>query len=57
MVRLATVILGLITRIIPMVILYIVAAIIVPERGIGPGPEPAACVSTGRPGSGALVLG
>jgi len=57
MVRLATVILGLITGIIPMVILYIVAAIIVPERGIGPGPEPAACVSTGRPGSGALVLG
>jgi len=57
MVRLATVILGLITGIIPMVILYIVAAIIVPERGVHSGPDSAAYVSTGRPGSGALVVG
>jgi phage shock protein C len=57
MVRLATAILGLITGIIPMAILYVVAAIVVPERGINAGAEPTAYVSTGRPGSGALVLG
>jgi phage shock protein PspC (stress-responsive transcriptional regulator) len=57
MVRLATAILGLITGIIPMVILYIVVAIVVPERGVGQIPEAAPYASTGRPGNGAVIVG
>jgi phage shock protein C len=67
MVRLATAILGLITGIIPMTILYIVAAIVVPERGTATGypaipyaSTPYASTpyaSTARPGSGALIFG
>jgi phage shock protein PspC (stress-responsive transcriptional regulator) len=57
MVRLATAILGLITGIIPMTILYIVAAIVVPERGADRSSETAAYASSGRQGSGALIIG
>ena len=57
MVRLATVILGVITGIIPMTILYIVVAIVVPERGLGTGYPTMPYASTGRPGSGALIFG
>jgi phage shock protein PspC (stress-responsive transcriptional regulator) len=57
MVRLATAILGVITGIIPMTILYIVAAIVVPERGADRSSETTAYASTGRPGSGALIFG
>jgi phage shock protein PspC (stress-responsive transcriptional regulator) len=57
MVRLATAILGLLTGIIPMVILYVVAAIVVPERGAGVGTEAPPYASMGRPGSGALIVG
>jgi phage shock protein C len=57
MVRLATAIIGLITGIIPMTILYIVAAIVVPERGAGQGYEATPYASTGRSGSGALIIG
>jgi phage shock protein PspC (stress-responsive transcriptional regulator) len=58
MVRLATAILGLITGIIPMTILYVVAAIVVPERGSGEVPESFAGYA--RPagaGNGALLVG
>lgn len=57
MVRLATAILGLLTGIIPMVILYVVAAIVVPERGAGVGIDAPPYASTARPGSGALIVG
>ena len=57
MVRLATAILGLLTGIFPMAILYIVVAIVVPERGVGVGPYVDPEASTGRPGGGALILG
>ena len=57
MVRLATAILGLLTGIIPMVILYVVAAIVVPERAAGVGIDGPPYASTGRPGSGALIVG
>ena len=62
MVRLATAILAVITGIIPMTILYIVAAIVVPERGFGTD-HPAmgypftAYPATGRPRNGALIFG
>jgi phage shock protein PspC (stress-responsive transcriptional regulator) len=54
-VRLATVVVGLFTGIFPMMILYIIAAIVVPER---PGgiPEPVQS-APGRPGQGALFIG
>ena len=57
MVRLATAILGLITGIIPMTILYIVAAIVVPERGPGDVAEPAGYARPATPGNGALIVG
>jgi phage shock protein C len=64
MVRLATLILGLFSGIFPMVILYVVVAIVVPERGVGVGvdgvahgADSPALAGTGRPGSGALILG
>lgn len=57
MVRLATAILGLITGVIPMTILYIVAAIVVPERGPGDIAEPAGYARPANPGNGALVVG
>jgi phage shock protein PspC (stress-responsive transcriptional regulator) len=57
MVRLATAILGLLTGIIPMAILYVVAAIVVPERGAGVGIDARPYASTGRPGGGALIVG
>jgi hypothetical protein len=57
MVRLATAILGLITGVIPMTILYIVAAIVVPERGPGDVTEPAAYVRPASSGNGALIVG
>ena len=57
MVRLATAILGLLTGIFPMVILYVVAAIVVPERGAGIAEAPPSYASTGRPGSGGLIVG
>jgi hypothetical protein len=56
MVRLATVVVGLLTGIFPMAILYVVVAMVVPERGFGVG-DRAAEVSVGRPGNGALILG
>jgi phage shock protein C len=55
MVRLATVVVGLLTGIFPMAILYVVVAMVVPERGVGVGNP--ATVSVGRPGNGALILG
>jgi phage shock protein C len=55
-VRLVTVVIGLLTGVVPMLILYIVAAIVIPERGEGLAPEPAP-VAAGRPGQGALILG
>lgn len=57
MVRLATAVLGLFTGIIPMVILYVVVAVVVPERAIGQGPVPLSTTQAGRPGSGALIVG
>jgi phage shock protein C len=55
-IRLVTVVIGLLTGVVPMLILYIVAAIVIPERGEGAVAEPAA-IAPGRPGQGALVLG
>jgi phage shock protein PspC (stress-responsive transcriptional regulator) len=61
MVRLATVIIGLMTAIIPMIIVYVVIAIVVPERGYdevtGTATGP---IATPRPrsnGNGAMVVG
>lgn len=59
MVRLATAVIWLFTGIIPMTVLYIVAAIIVPERDVEEGPDLAA-VAHARPaavGSGVLIFG
>ncbi|HEY7522336.1 MAG TPA: PspC domain-containing protein [Candidatus Limnocylindrales bacterium] len=55
-VRLATVVVGLFTGIFPMVVLYIVAAIVVPERPGGMPPEPVSATA-GRSGQGALFIG
>jgi phage shock protein C len=60
MVRLATAILGLITGIIPMTVLYIVAAIVVPERRPGDLGAPGNDFDYTRPastGNGALIVG
>jgi phage shock protein C len=57
MVRLATAIIGLVTGIIPMTIIYIFAAIVVPERGAGQGYVATPYAATGRSGSGALIIG
>ncbi|HEX5147964.1 MAG TPA: hypothetical protein VFW02_02705, partial [Candidatus Limnocylindrales bacterium] len=54
---LATAILGLVTGIIPMTILYIVAAIVVPERGPGDFAEPVGYARPATPGNGALIVG
>jgi phage shock protein C len=53
-VRLAALVIGLFTGIVPMVVLYIAAAIIVPEGTAGAGEVPTA---TRTPGQAALVLG
>lgn len=55
-VRLATVVIGLLTGIVPMTILYIIAAIVIPERASGMLPETGPAVPV-RPGQGALILG
>jgi phage shock protein PspC (stress-responsive transcriptional regulator) len=57
MVRLATAFLGLITGIVPMLILYIVAAIVVPERGPYEAVDPAAYPRPAVAGNGALIVG
>ena len=62
MVRLATVIIGLMTAIIPMVIVYVVIAIVVPERGYGDVTPATATgpTASARPvsnGNGALIVG
>ncbi len=57
MVRLATAFLGLITGIFPMLILYIVAAIVVPERAHGDVVEPAGYARPATAGNGALIVG
>ena len=53
-VRLAAIVLGLFTGIVPMVVLYIVAAIVLPETGASPGDRP---TSYATPGQASLVLG
>jgi phage shock protein C len=53
-VRLVTVVLGLFTGIVPMVVVYIVAAIVVPELGAAPGDRSA---TNAAPGQASLVLG
>jgi len=60
MVRLATVIVALMTALIPMLIVYVVVAIVVPERGPGDVVAPAGHVASARPasaGNGALIVG
>lgn len=62
MVRLATVIIGLLTAVIPMIIVYVVIAIVVPERGYGEvatGTQSgsSAPVPRGSSGNGALIVG
>lgn len=58
-VRLATVVIGLLTGIIPMLILYIVAAIVIPESPEGYVPPAVTAGSGATParGQGALILG
>jgi hypothetical protein len=51
---LAALVIGLFTGIMPMVVLYIAAAIIVPEGTAGAGEGP---IATRTPGQAALVLG
>jgi phage shock protein C len=53
-VRLAALVIGLFTGIVPMVVLYIVAAIVVPESGASPGDRP---TTNAVPGQATLVLG
>jgi phage shock protein C len=53
-VRLAAIVLGLFTGIVPMVVVYIVAAIVVPEAGASPGDQPTRYAA---PGQASLVLG
>jgi phage shock protein C len=53
-VRLAAIVIGLFTGIVPMVVLYIVAAIVVPEMAASPGDRPTA---NAVPGQATLVLG
>jgi phage shock protein C len=53
-VRLAALVIGLFTGIFPMVVLYIVAAIVVPEVGASQGDRPTA---NSVPGQATLVLG
>jgi len=59
MVRLATAVIWLFTGIVPMTILYIVAAIIVPERGAGEAPALNGMprIRSASPGSGILIFG
>ena len=59
MVRLATVILAIVTGIVPMVVVYIAAAIVIPERGgaMPQGASDAATAAPAVPGQGALLLG
>ena len=57
MVRLATAFLGLITGIFPMLILYIVAAIVVPERGPFEAVGAAGYARPFAAGNGALIVG
>jgi hypothetical protein len=53
-VRLAAIVIGLFTGIVPMVVLYIVAAIVVPELGTSLGDRP---IAYAAPGQATLVLG
>ena len=53
-VRLAAIVLGLFTGIVPMVVVYIVAAIVVPELGASPGDRP---TTFAAPGQAYLVFG
>lgn len=57
MVRLATAFLGLITGIFPMLILYIVAAIVLPERGVDPSLAANGYARSSSRGNGTLILG
>jgi len=59
MVRLATAVIWLFTGIVPMTILYIVAAIIVPERGAvqAPASNGGAAARPASVGSGVLIFG
>jgi phage shock protein C len=57
MVRLATLFLGLITGIFPMLILYIVAAIVLPERALDAPSTPGAYARSAGRGSGTLIIG
>lgn len=53
-VRLAAIVVGLFTGIVPMVVVYIVAAIVVPELEASPGDRP---TTFAVPGQASLVLG
>ena len=57
MVRLATAFLGLITGIFPMLILYIVAAIVLPERWLETPSAPGVYVRSSSRGNGMLIVG
>ncbi len=57
MVRLGAAILGIVTGIVPMLVVYIVAAIVIPERGGAPAGEAVGPAIPATPGSGTLVLG
>jgi phage shock protein PspC (stress-responsive transcriptional regulator) len=56
-VRLLAAILGIFTGIVPMLILYLVAAVIIPEPATGDGPTAPAARSRIEPGQGALIFG
>jgi phage shock protein PspC (stress-responsive transcriptional regulator) len=53
-VRLATVVIGLFTGIVPMVVLYVIAALLIPDDG---APVPGEARPQVAPGQGALVVG
>jgi phage shock protein C len=56
-VRLLTVVLGILTGIVPFLVLYLLAAVIVPERPAGEVAPPTTGEGTAIPGRGALFVG
>lgn len=56
-VRLATVVIGLLTGVVPLLIVYLVAAIVIPERPADGTVVPVRQGVTLRPGQGSLIVG
>jgi phage shock protein C len=57
MIRLVAAVLGVITGIFPLLLLYILAAVIIPEDGVPAGVAASTTIRPARSGRGALILG